>query len=115
MDPAGGISGLRPCIIKGVEESLGGAVEDGAEDTFGGVEICGGVDSLSEDGTTVGPRTGVGDSAIAGTAETRGGVVSLVRDADTAAGDVDAESWDDTDWGGVFITDSLAEEAISGC
>lgn len=102
LDPAGGISGLRPCIIRGVEESLGGAAKDDAEDTFGGAEICWGVDSDS--GTTEDPGADGGDSAIARVAASRGGVVSLARDADTAA-----------DLGGVFITDSLAEEAISGC
>lgn len=91
LDLAEGISGLRP-FIRGAEESLGGVVEDEAEDTFGDVEICGGVDSVSGDGTIGGPGADVGDSEIAGAAETRGGVVSLVRDADTAAGDVDAES-----------------------
>lgn len=92
MDPAGGTSGLRPCIIRGVEESLGGAAKDEAEDTFGGVEIRGGVDSESEDGTIEDPGADVGDSAILRVAAIRGGVVSLVRDADTVAGDADAES-----------------------
>ena len=97
MDPAEVISaaaeggGLRPCIIRGGEESLGGAAGDEAKDTLGGVEICGGVDSTSGDETTGGPRADIGDPETAGTAETRGGVEALFRDGDTAAGDVDAE------------------------
>lgn len=90
--PAGDISGLRPCIIRGGEESVGGAAGDGAEDTLGGVEICGGVDSISGDDTVGSPGADVGDSETAGAAETRGGVVALVRDVDTAAGAVAAES-----------------------
>lgn len=90
MDPAGGTSGLRPCIIRGVEESLGGAAKDDAEDTFGGVEICCGVDSESGDGTIEDPGADVGDSAIARVAASRGDVVSLARDADTVAGDAES-------------------------
>lgn len=66
---------------------------------MGGVEICGGVESKLDD-TIGGPGADVGDSETAGAAEARGGV--------------EAESWDDTDWGGVFMAESLTEEAISG-
>lgn len=110
LDTVEDISGLRPCIIRGGEESLGGAAEDGADDTFEGVEICGGIDSTPGDDTIGGRRADVGDSETAGAAETRGGVEALVRDVDTAAGDVD-----ETEGGGVFMADSLTEGVISGC
>lgn len=90
MDPAGVISGLRPCIIKGGEESLGGAAGDKEQDTLGGVEVCGGVDSISGDDTLGGPGADMGDSDSVRAAETRGGVEALVRDVNTAAGDAES-------------------------
>lgn len=98
LDPAGVISaaaeggGLRPCIIRGGEESLGGADGDEADNTLGGVVICGGLDSTSGGETTGGPEPDMGDPETAGSAEARGGVEALFRDGDNAAGDVDAES-----------------------
>ena len=103
MDPTGDISRLKPCIIRGGEESLGGAAGDGAQDTLGVVEVCGRADSVSGDDTTGGREPDVGDSETA-VAETRGHVESLFREADTAAGDADAESLDDVNCGGVFIS-----------
>lgn len=84
LDPAGDVSvtaevgGLRPCFIRGGEESLGGAAGDGAEDTLGGIEICGGADSTSGDDSIGGPGADVGHSETAGPVETRGGVESVV-------------------------------------
>lgn len=110
LDPVEDISGLRPCIIRGGEESLGGAAEGGADDTFEGVEMRGGIDSTPGDDTIGGRGPDVGDSETAGAAETRGGVEAMVRDVDTAAGDVD-----ETEGGGVFMADSLTEEVMSRC
>lgn len=87
LDPTGDISvpaevgGLRPCTIRGGEETLGGAVEGGTDDASRG-----GVDSTLRDDITGGLEAEEGGPDTAGPPET------LVRDGDTGAGDVDTDS-----------------------
>jgi len=85
-DPAGDISAapemgvLRPCTIRGGEESLEEATADGVNDTLEGADICRGADSDETKGGS-------------GADETRGGVEAWVRDPVP-----DAESGEEPHW-----------------
>lgn len=69
------VGGLRPCTIRGGEETLGGTVEDGTDDASGG-----GADSALRYDITGGLEA------------EEGGPETLVRDGEPCAGDVDTDS-----------------------
>lgn len=101
--------GLRPCTIKGGEESLGDPATDCRYDKLGGVATRGGVDTTAVDGSVGGPGADTEGVGTTGATESRGGVEAFPK------GDPgDPEEWDDTERGEALTAGSLMEVAMSG-
>ena len=78
--------GLRPCTIRGGEESLGDPATECRDAKLGGVATRGGVDTTAWEGSVAGP--GVDREETTGAIVSRGGVDAFPKgEVETAAGD----------------------------
>lgn len=80
--------GLRPCTIRGGEESLGDPDTDCRDANPGGVATCCGVETTVVDGSVAGPWADTEAAETTGAIESRGGVEAFPKgDVETPAGD----------------------------